>query len=420
MKILTIAEQFPFPADDGTKIQIYERIRALSAAHHEVVLLVVTAEDISENRRAAMERYCQCIFIKRPHFDRPRSSVGKVAKLAFSIITGHAYFLNDTFSPALGEKIEELTKTQVFDVVESDTYGGRYLRHVRKGLRVCIFHSVFHSCHRREMARTQGAIRKAVLTVYGRLTEKFEKEMLKHIDLCVTLTQNDCIELQKLYPASRVRHCLSNGVDLEYFAFDPPVGTPKGACFVGKMDYSPNVEAVTWFSKAVLPIVRKEVPEFQFSIVGGAPTEAVKALANLPNVTVTGYVEDVRAHMRDMGIVVVPIRLGGGISNKLLQAFACGVPVIATANVLDGTSCSPGHDLIEAETPDEFASAILDLLNDAGSRQYLSQNGRAYVEQNHRWHSSVRRYVNEINQCVAKSDDSFDGSLTHDSSASYR
>lgn len=420
MKILTIAEQFPFPADDGTKIQTYERIRALAAAHHEVVLLVVTAEDISENRRVAMERYCRCIFVKRPHFDRPRSSVGKTAKLAVSIITGRAYFLYDTFSPVVGQRVEDLTKAYGFDVVETDTYGGKYLRYVRGGLRVCIFHSVFHSCHRREVAKTPGAIRKAVLSMYGRLTEKFEREMINHIDLCVTLTQNDCMDLQTLYPKARVRHCLSNGVDLEYFAFEPASTTPRGACFVGKMDYSPNVEAVTWFCKAVLPLVRKQVKDFQFSIVGGAPTEEVKALAKLPNVTVTGYVEDVRTHMQAMGIVVVPIRLGGGISNKLLQAFACGVPVIATATVLDGTSCSPGRDLIGAETAEQFTAAILDLLQNADYRQYLSQNGRAYVEQNHRWHSSVRSYVNEMTRCIAKSYDSLDGSFTHDRSASYR
>jgi glycosyltransferase involved in cell wall biosynthesis len=420
MKILTIAEQFPFPADDGTKIQTYERIRALAAAHHEVILLAVIEEDISENRRVAMERYCRCILLKRPHFDRPRSSVGKAVKLAVSIIRGQAYFLCDAFSPVVGKRVEELTAAHHWDVVETDTYSGKYLRYVRNGLRVCIFHSVFHSCHRREVARTQGVIRKAVLSMYGVLIEKFEKEMIKHVDLCVTLTQNDCIDLQRLYPRARVRHCLSNGVDLEYFAFEPSSDTPRGACFVGKMDYPPNVEAVTWFCQAVLPKVRSEVKDFRFSIVGGAPTEEVKALATLPNVAVTGYVEDVRTYMREMGIVVVPIRLGGGISNKLLQAFACGVPVIATATVLDGTSCSPGRDLIEAETPEQFTAAILDLLRNADGRRYLAQNGRAYVEQNHRWHSSVRGYAHEMTRCLATSEENVDGAFTHDRSASYR
>lgn len=397
MNILTISECFPYPPDDGTKIQIFERIRALSA-ENKITLLAGSSEQISEERLREMQRYCRCLLCDVPSVRKPQTTLGRLHKLAVSVFTGRPYFLSESFSRQLAQQAAVCTRDGSFDVVEADIFASRYLRFVKQGLRISILHSISRSCRTREVAQTKNLLAKLIISIYGRLVERFEAETVKAADLCVTLTRHNLLDFQQLHRRKRVRHCLANGVDLEYFQYSSPICPPVGACFVGKMDYAPNIDAVLWFSQAVLPLIRTQIPEFRFTIVGSAPDSRVKDLARLPGVCVTGYVGDVRPHMQSMGIVVVPMRLGGGILNKLLQAMACGLPIVATSAALEGTEAVPSRHLLTAESAGEFASAVIRLAQDPALSQSLSRQGRAYVEGAHQWNTSVKAYINELQQ----------------------
>ena len=103
---------------------------------------------------------------------------------------------------------------------------------------------------------------------------------------------------------------LSNGVDMDYFVDPPSTAPPSGVCFVGKMDYTPNVDGGRRFAHAILPRIRERMPDFRFVVIGGHPTEAVKALSADRGITVMGYEHDVRPHMRKCGLIVLPMRMG--------------------------------------------------------------------------------------------------------------
>jgi glycosyltransferase involved in cell wall biosynthesis len=395
MKLLTIATSFPYPPDNGTKIQVFERVRALSD-RHDVTLLCVSSESVSPDRVREMERYCRCVFITTAPYEGPTTSVGKVCQLIRSFWLREPYYIHDRVASQAQAWLERQVDRERFDVVEADDHAGAYLRSPFRAIKVVILHHVEDTSARRELALETAAVGRWTTVMYNRLTHWYEASVFRAVNLCVTLTLDNERDLRRLYPEARVRNCLSNGVDLEYFAYEPPVDPPNGICFVGKMDYAPNVDAVLWFCRHVFPLVRRELPTFRLSIVGGHPTNAVTALARDGAVEVTGYVDDVRPWVRQSGITALPMRMGGGILNKLLQSLALGVPVVATSRSLEGIAALPGRDLLVDDSPEGLAAKIVQLATDRDLRLRVAANGRRYVAETHQWSAMVMRYETEL------------------------
>jgi hypothetical protein len=310
------------------------------------------------------------------------------------------YYVHDAFSMPAQEWLVNECRNNDVDVVEADGYANAYLCVRLAALKVAIFHSVVATCASKERAFADGCARKLTIAAYRALTLKYEAKVVRNVDLCVTLTEASRTELQRLYPAATVRNSVSNGVDGSYYSYAAPALTSTAACFVGKMDYAPNVDAVVWFCREVLPLVRAQIPDFRFSIVGSHPTEVVQALVRYDGVIVTGYVDDVRPYIRDSGTVVLPLRMGGGILNKLLQSFALGVPVVATSLALEGVAAVPGRDLLIADTPRDLADSIVRAALEGGLRVRLAESARRYVERAHRWDTMATRYETDLVACV--------------------
>jgi glycosyltransferase involved in cell wall biosynthesis len=151
------------------------------------------------------------------------------------------------------------------------------------------------------------------------------------------------------------------------------------------MDYFPNVDAVCYFCGKIFPMIRHEMPEAQFYIVGRNPPRQVKALGQQQNVIVTGSVSDVRPYLRQATVAVAPLRIARGVQNKILEAMAMGVPVVGTGNAFQGLPATPADGIRTADDAAEFARAVLSLLDDPGLRHEASLQARQYVQRHHRW-----------------------------------
>ena len=156
------------------------------------------------------------------------------------------------------------------------------------------------------------------------------------------------------------------------------------------MDYYPNIEGCVFFVNEVLPRVRSEFPDARFTIVGAHPTPEVERLAQEPGVTVTGFVDDVRDHMRRASISVAPMHIARGIQNKVLEAMAMGLPVVGTESATQGTDGAAGRDFLLADDAEPFAEAVLGLLRDPGRARELGAQGRRFVEENYDWEVVLR------------------------------
>ena len=206
------------------------------------------------------------------------------------------------------------------------------------------------------------------------------------------MSQADARALQKLVPGLEVA-VIPNGIDTRVYV--PATGEPQTASdslvFTGTMDFRPNVDAVLWFTEQVWPRIQTEVPDVHFYVVGQRPHRRLGSLRKDRSVTVTGWVEDVRPYIADATVYVAPLRMGGGTRLKLLEAMAISKPVVATRLGAEGYPVTDGRELVLADTPAEFAQAVIALLNSSARRAELGQSARTFVERRYDWRVIVPR-----------------------------
>ena len=185
-------------------------------------------------------------------------------------------------------------------------------------------------------------------------------------------------------------HAIENGIDTD--RFDPsvaltPVATGEGplAVFTGQMDYRPNIDAVRWFARDILPLIRRRHQQARFAIVGRAPTGEVRALETLPGVLVTGEVPDVRPWLAAADAVVAPLLLARGVQNKLLEAMAMARPVVASAAAATGIDAVPGEHLQVADGAEAMADTVCALFDNGAAAAAMGQAARARMIARYGW-----------------------------------
>jgi hypothetical protein len=161
--------------------------------------------------------------------------------------------------------------------------------------------------------------------------------------------------------------------------------------FTGNRSYKPNVDAVQHLVRDILPLVRRRLPGVELHIVGMDPTPAVRRLADGPRVVVTGRVDDIRPYFDAATVAVAPLRIARGLQNKVLEAMAMRVPVVASPAAFQGISAVAEEDLLVASEPEGFARAVLSLLQTPATRERYAAAGRACVQRNHAWDQSLQR-----------------------------
>jgi sugar transferase (PEP-CTERM/EpsH1 system associated) len=227
---------------------------------------------------------------------------------------------------------------------------------------------------------------------------RYEQQIAHDFDATLFVSQPEAQLFRQLMPATTATEntadkrkigFFNNGVDTDYFspahAFPNPYtsGQPVMA-FTGAMDYWPNIDAVQWFARDILPLVRATHAEAQFYIVGAKPSPQVLALADLPGVHVTGTVPDIRPYVAHAQMAVAPLRIARGIQNKVLEAMAMAKPVLVSPQALEGIDAIPGQELLLADTAEDFAAAASALLSSTQSSA-LGAAAREKIETTYSW-----------------------------------
>jgi glycosyltransferase involved in cell wall biosynthesis len=222
------------------------------------------------------------------------------------------------------------------------------------------------------------------------LARRYERTIYQGFDRVVVLSEADRAALRALRPGLPVL-VIPNGVDVAHFR---PAGAPAGPPVLvlhGNYAYGPNVDAARRLVREVLPRVRAEVPDARVALVGPGPPAALAALAGSA-VDVTGWVADVRPFLARAACLVAPIRQGAGMRNKLLEALAAGVPVVATPLACDGIAVTPGEDALLGATPGELAAQAVRVIRDSALRARLARGGRRLVEGTYTWERVAEAY----------------------------
>lgn len=214
----------------------------------------------------------------------------------------------------------------------------------------------------------------------------YERAYRKRLDRVWAVTERDARAFRRFAGITAV-DVLPNGVDAEHFAPGPEPRQEFSCVFWGRLDFGPNVQALEWFLGQVWPTVRARQPQARLDVFGFQPTPQVQALCGVAGVSLTPDIPDLRSDVRQRQVVVLPFVSGGGIKNKLLEAAALGMPILATPRTVEGLSGTPPIAL--ARRPEEFAAELLNLWADEARRCTLGPAAREWVARHHTWDAAA-------------------------------
>ncbi len=216
----------------------------------------------------------------------------------------------------------------------------------------------------------------------------YEADICRLANRVVAVSEADKDALLAVAPEVTV-NVVPNGVDLiEYSGYNGPV-EPYDLVFTGKMDFRPNVDAMLWMAREVWPLILNHRPEARMAIVGQRPHARLEPLREDVGITVTGWVPDVRPYIAGATVYVAPLRVGGGTRLKLLQAMAMSAAIVTTSLGAEGFPVTHGRELLLADTPEQFAQAVLRLLEDQVQRSQMGRSARRFVEATYGWDTLV-------------------------------
>ncbi len=383
MRILFVCHRFPFPPKRGGKIRPFNVIRHLTDCGHEVTVasLARDADEAAEGK--GIEAYCHDYHVE---------VIGDVVAWARMLIrlpattpSSMGYF----FSRRLHKKVRELLASRSFDFIFVHCSSvAQYVSDVHDVPKLIDFGDMDSQKwltyrHFKPFPLSMG------YWLEGSKMEAAERRLAGQFDMATCTTRAELSTLDGLGTARRT-DWFPNGVDRDYFAPDGEEYDRNLICFVGRMDYYPNQQAMFRFCEQVWPRLRANRRETRLVIVGANPSAAVRALGDLPGVEVTGSVPDVRPYVRRATMTVAPLEIARGTQNKILESLAMGVPVVCSSQAAGGVDAEPDEHLLVADTAEQIEAQVRCLLDDPARRRALSEAGRERVRTHHDWATSMR------------------------------
>lgn len=252
-------------------------------------------------------------------------------------------------------------------------------------------------------AREHMAVRRGVIGTWDwlerRAWARYERSVLANVNAIVVFTTRDRLELQPMAGATPIVVIpFHTTLPLRPVAPDRNAGTSADVLFVGSFVHPPNTDAALRLVGTIFPRVRRRTGEATLHIVGGDPPARLRA-ASGPGVHITGRVPDVTPYLAQAAVVAIPLRLGGGMRVKTLEALAAGKAVVASPRALEGLDVTDGVEVIVSEDDEAFADAIVSLLGDAQRREALGRAARAWAEHYlspERWLAAYERLYDDL------------------------
>ena len=392
MDIIFITHRVPYPPNKGEKIRAFYFIKHLSKKHR--IFLYSLCDDINDRKHTKeLKKYCVGVYFYNIH--KMSSRINALARL----FTNNPITLGHFWSNRMKKDIRKKVKDADIDLLfASSSSMAQYAMDIDSKPRIIDFIDM-DSDKWAVFAKTSDFPLSWIYTLEANRIRKLEKNINGAFTASVVTTEEERKKLEEVDLQKKGRaHVISNGVDLEYFSGRASESDSKNIIFTGQMDYLPNIEAVIYFCKDILPLVKMEVPDVRFYIVGRNPSPAVKK--SCPGAVITGEVEDVRPYLTEAAVFVAPLRISFGVQNKVLQAMAFGIPVVATSQILRAIKAVPGEGILIGDTPEEFARKVIELLGDKEKRKAVSKNALQYVKNNHDWTKNLS-ILDEIVEAAA-------------------
>lgn len=412
MKILLLSPYPPYPPRGGGTMRIYQIIRGL-AQRHTLTCLTFAPDAAAEQALAPLGDLCRVVAVRGP---ASRSALRRAWTTFASPFPDMAL---RNVSPAFRAVLHDLVTRERFDAVQAESIEmAPYLAGLplvdrassanRPRLVLDQFNAEYVLQKRAALTDLRAAltlsnpVRRGAGGVYSLIQwvklAHYERDVMQQCDVTIVVSDDDRRALERLGGARFV--VAPNGVDTTFFSRGalardhraPLSFAAPTLVFSGTLDFRPNVDALVWFVDAVLPQVHIRRPDVRLLAVGKRPAPVLRRLAEQGRLTLTGEVADVRPYLAGAAVYVVPMRIGGGIRLKVLEAFALESPVVSTSLGVEGiVGLRDGVHCLLADAPQQFADAILRLLDDPATGRALGAAARELACAGYDWEAIIPR-----------------------------
>lgn len=373
MRVLLLTQVLPYPPDSGPKVKTYYVLKYL-AEQHDVTLVSFVRDSDKPEYIQHLESLCERV-IPVPI---SRSPVRDLRFLGESLLNGQPWMMLRDERPEMRQVLKELAATTHFDVVHADQLNmGQYALPFTNSRKVLDLHNALWVLYKR-LAETLPLTKpmKYILMRDWHLLKRYEGEMCRTFDAVTAVTEEDRRWLVEAGARDDMT-VIPIAIDTDEQA--QINRQPKGPHIVhiGTMYWPPNIDGITWFLDEIYPRIKAQVPDVRCTLIGARPPASITERATTdPSLTVTGYVEDPLPYLADSSMMVVPLRAGGGMRVKILNALSQGIPMVSTTVGCEGINVTNGQDILVADDPQAFADASVRLLRDAELNRCITENGR--------------------------------------------
>ncbi len=403
LRILYLSHLPPSPPRFGAQARIHGLMTNLAQRHDLTAISLVDPEFDLEDCRRAMQEYCREVILLRNTNAR---NLSEKRILQIRSLASFSSFERLLYSaPELQDQLDTLLCRERFDVVNLEF---PYLAHLRlrqspPGAPTPAFvidtHEIAYDLVRQfgRNAKTLG--RRVYSALDWRKLRREERRAFRSADGICACSVADAGRVREEVPSARTV-VIPNAADVDYYQPRPSDSPSDGrtVLFFGLMSTLPNIDAVTWFVRAIWPRIVADRPEARLRILGGHPPQSVRDLAG-PRVEVAGFVEDLRPHLASATALVVPLRLGGGTRLKIVEGMAMGKAVVSTTLGSEGIEAVAGRDILIADEPVAFAASVIRLLDDPTLAQQLGSAARKLAVERYAWKAAaatLERFFREI------------------------
>jgi len=383
MNILFLAPRLPVPADTGGQIRTLNILRQMSRfADIHLASFSFDPEDALH-----VDGLYPGIV---GHTLVPLAEPGLLKKVVAVALDRRPFAMGKYIARAMTEQLQQLRQRWDFDAVHVDHL---HMAHYQALFpdKTCALdeHNIEHKILERCVPVEPNVAKRLAFRWEARKMRRYEAALAKRFDACLTVSEEDGRELTAMVDGQCSVHVIPNGVDTRYFdaeSLDGDAAPEEALVFTGSMDWLPNVDAVQFFCRDVLPRVRQARPRVRFYVVGTNPPAEITAIGRRdPRVVVTGRVDDVRPYVRNAAVFVVPIRVGGGTRLKILEAMAMQKAVVSTTLGAEGIRHTAGENIVIADEPAAFANQVIALLDRPQQARELGRKGRRLVLDAYDW-----------------------------------
>ncbi|MGO9829400.1 MAG: glycosyltransferase family 4 protein [Myxococcaceae bacterium] len=405
LQLLYLSQFPPSPPTYGAQRRIAGLLAALAKSHDVTAVAVISPDLNAAEAERSMRSYCKQVVLVP---GRPWAGMGKRLLQVRALLSKRSFEHHFFNLRPLRPLLQRLLSQTAFDVVnvEHPFLAHLPLRQAPPGaplpVRVLDEHNIEFDLARQQANSEHGLVRRIHNATNWPKIRAEEVEAFQAFDGVTFCSEADEERARTLVPNLRSA-VVPNAVDVQYFqpssALPPSDG--RTVLFFGAINYFPNVDGLLYLLRDVWPLVEKRHPEARLKIVGQHPTPEILAFRG-PKVEVTGKVEDVRVHLSQAAVTVVPLRVGGGTRFKILEAMAMGRPVVSTSLGAEGISARPGADILLADEPVAFAEAVGRVLETPALAAQLGAAGRALVERHYSWDAAGGRLERFFLECLER------------------